>query len=172
MNAAAVRRTTAACLAASLLWLAALFAAPHALHADAGTPRRFAAATIYLAGRIVCHQRPERSFATDGHPLPVCARCTGVYAAAPLVILLALLLPAGRGRRLWDWTGTRRGILLAALPTAISVVAEWITGWTDPGVRAATGAVLGFGGAGLVCAAMRMRTQPTAAAMPPPLPTA
>lgn len=165
-------RTTAALLAASLVWLAALFAAPHALHAEAGAPRRLAAGAVYLAGRVVCHQRPERSFVAAGHPLPVCARCTGVYAAAPLVCLLALLLPAGRGRRLWDWTGTRRGILIAAAPTAISVAVEWITGWTDPGVRAATGAVLGFGGAGLVCASMAIRTEPAAAALPPPLPTA
>jgi len=169
---AAVSRTTAALLAASLVWLAALFAAPHALHAEAGAPRRLAAGAVYLAGRVVCHQRPERSFVAAGHPLPVCARCTGVYAAAPLACLLALLLPAGPGRRLWAWTGTRRGILVAVLPAAISVAVEWITGWTDPGLRAATGVVLGFGGAGLVCAAMTVRTQPAAAALPPPLPTA
>jgi uncharacterized membrane protein len=168
----AVRRTTAALLAASVVWLAALVAAPHALHAEAGAPRRLAAGAVYLAGRVVCHQRPERSFVAAGHPLPVCARCTGVYAAAPVACVLALLLPVGRSRRVWDWTGTRRGILVAVLPAAISVAVEWITGWTDPGLRAATGVVLGFGGAGLVCAAMTVRTQPAAAAMPPPLPTA
>ncbi len=167
-----MRSTTAACLTACLLWLAALVAAPHALDAESGAPRRLAAGAVYLAGRVVCHQRPERSFVAAGHPLPVCARCTGVYAAAPLVCLLALLLPTGRGRRLWDWTGTRRGILVAALPTVISVAAEWATGWTDPGLRAATGAVLGFGGAGLVCSAMTVRTPPALASMPPPLPTA
>jgi len=172
VTAAAVRGATAVLAAASLLWLAAILAAPHALHAAAGSPARIGAGVVYLAGRVVCHQRPERSFVAAGHPLPVCARCTGVYAAAPLACLLALLLPAGPGRRLWDWTGTRRGILVAVLPAAISVAVEWITGWTDPGLRAATGAVLGFGGAGLVCAAMTVRTQPAAAALPPPLPTA
>ena len=50
--------------------------------------------------------------------------------------------------------GTPRGVLVAALPTAVSVVVEWITGWTDPGLRAATGALLGFAGAGLVCASL------------------
>jgi len=169
---AAAGRTTAALLVASLAWLAALFAAPHALHADAGAPRRLCAGAVYLAGRVVCHQRPERSFVAAGHPLPVCARCTGVYAAAPLACLIALLLPAGRGRRVWDWTGTRRGILVAVLPAAVSVAVEWMTGWTDPGVRAATGVLLGFGGAGLVCAAMTVRTAPVGAALPPPLPTA
>ena len=62
--------------------------------------------------------------------------------------------PAGAARRLWAWAGTPRGVLVAALPTAVSVVVEWITGWTDPGLRAATGAVLGFAGAGLVCASL------------------
>jgi hypothetical protein len=169
---AAVRRLTAAFLAASLLWLAALVAAPHALHAEAGAPRRLAAGGVYLAGRVVCHQQPERSFVAAGHPLPVCARCTGVYAAVPLACLLALALPGGRARRLWAWAGTRRGILVAALPTVISVVVEWTTGWTDPGWRAMTGAVLGFGGAGLVCASLAAPPGRSTAPLPPPLPSA
>ncbi|MEO5821831.1 MAG: DUF2085 domain-containing protein, partial [Vicinamibacteraceae bacterium] len=89
-RAASVRRATVACLAASLLWLAAIFAAPHGLHAAPGAASRLAAGTVYLAGRVVCHQRPERSFVAAGHPLPVCARCTGIYAAAPLACLFAL----------------------------------------------------------------------------------
>jgi uncharacterized membrane protein len=170
MTAAGVRQVTASCLAASVLWLAAILAAPHALHAAPGDPGRLAAGAIYLAGRVVCHQRPERSFVAAGHPLPVCARCTGIYAAAPLACLLAIALPGGRARRLWAWAGTRRGLLVAALPTAVSVVAEWITGSTDPGLRAATGAVLGFAGAGLICASLTSRPAESAAALPPPLP--
>ena len=171
MSAAGVRRWTGAFLLASLLWLAAILAAPHALHAEAGAPVRLGAGTIYLAGRVVCHQRPERSFVAAGHPLPVCARCTGIYAAVPLACLLAIALPAGRGRRLWAWAATPRGVLIAAAPTAVSVVVEWITGWTDPGLRAATGALLGFAGAGLVCASLRLRPEASTAALPPPLPS-
>jgi Predicted membrane protein (DUF2085) len=163
---------TAAVLAASLLWLAAILAAPHALHAAPGGPGRLGAGTIYLAGRVVCHQRPERSFVAAGHPLPVCARCTGIYAGASLACLLALALPGGRGRRLWAWARTRRGVFAAAAPTAVSVVVEWITGWTDPGLRAATGAVLGFAGAALICASLTSQPEPSAAALPPPLPSA
>jgi uncharacterized membrane protein len=170
-SAAVVRRTTAGCLAASLVWLAAIVAAPHALHAEAGGAAKIGAGAVYLAGRVVCHQRPERSFVAAGHPLPVCARCTGIYAAVPLACLLALALPGGRGRRLWAWAATARGIVWTVLPAAISVVVEWITGWTDPGVRAATGAVLGFGGAGLVCASLQARPRPSTATAPPPLPT-
>ena len=172
MTSAGVRRATVACLSASLVWLAALLAAPHALHAAPGAPERYGAGAIYVAGRVVCHQRPERSFVVAGHPLPVCARCTGVYAAVPLACLLAVTLPGGRARRLWAWAGTLRGVLIAALPTAATVVVEWITGWTDPGLRAATGALLGFTGASLVCASLRLRPEASAAALPPPLPTA
>jgi uncharacterized membrane protein len=157
---------------ASLLWLAAILAAPHALHAAPGDPGRLAAGTIYLAGRVVCHQRPERSFVAAGHPLPVCARCTGIYAGASLACLLAVALPGGRARRVWTWARTPRGLLIAALPTALSVVVEWATGWTDSGLRAATGAVLGFAGAGLICGALIPRPERSAAALPPPLPSA
>ena len=42
---------------------------------------------IFAAGGLVCHQRPERSFFVDGHQLPVCARCTGLYLSGALGIL-------------------------------------------------------------------------------------
>lgn len=156
---------------ASLLWLAAIVAAPRALHAAPGAPARLGAGTIYLAGRAVCHQRRDRSFVAAGYPMPVCARCTGLYAGAPLACLMALVLPGGRARRLWAWARTRRGLLAAALPTVVSVVVEWIAAWTDPGLRAATGVVLGFAGAGLVCASFRSQPDPSAAVLPPPLPS-
>ena len=38
--------------------------------------------SCYAAGSIVCHQIPERSFHIAGVQLPVCARCTGLYAGA------------------------------------------------------------------------------------------
>jgi uncharacterized membrane protein len=30
-------------------------------------------------GYAICHQIADRSFQVDGHPLPLCARCTGIY---------------------------------------------------------------------------------------------
>jgi uncharacterized membrane protein len=156
-SSAAIRLATAAALAISLLWMAALLAAPHGVGGPQRTASRLLAGAVYLAGDVVCHQRPDRSFAAGGRPLPVCARCTGLYAAAPLACLLALLLPAGRLRRAWDWTLTRRGLVAAVVPTAVTVVVEWATGWTSAPVRAAAGAVLGFAGAGFVCAAIAHR---------------
>lgn len=35
-----------------------------------------------LVGYAICHQIPERSFHIDGHQLPLCARCTGIYMGA------------------------------------------------------------------------------------------
>ena len=40
-----------------------------------------AAALTYRAGGVVCHQDPDRSFHRGRMPLPVCARCTGLYGA-------------------------------------------------------------------------------------------
>ena len=42
-------------------------------------------------GYAICHQIAERSFEVHGHPLPLCARCTGIYLGvmAGLGIFLA-----------------------------------------------------------------------------------
>src|SRR5919201_700706 len=79
-------------LAASL-WLIALLAAPAALR----SPHPFlvgAAAVVYNAGSLVCHQRPERSFAIQGRAMPVCARCSGLYGSAAAGGILALFAAA------------------------------------------------------------------------------
>ena len=41
--------------------------------------RNSIALVIYTAFSKFCHQIPERSFEIAGHPLAVCARCTGIY---------------------------------------------------------------------------------------------
>jgi uncharacterized membrane protein len=85
------------------------------------------ASVVYLAAGQVCHQQPERSFETSGVAWPVCARCTGLYLAAPFGAFLALGL-AGRGRGLETQAALRgaRGIVaLAAVPTALTLAWEW-----------------------------------------------
>jgi uncharacterized membrane protein len=113
-------------LAASLSWAAALLAAPHAIAADG--PARVAAAFTYFGAGYVCHQRPERSFHVDGRQLPVCARCTGLYLAAPFGLAGALFMRRRGGADDRTYRRWRVAIVAAAIPTVISVGLEWIGG--------------------------------------------
>ena len=45
---------------------------------------------VYLAGSVLCHQLPARSFFLWGVQMPVCARCTGIYAGAAVAALVAI----------------------------------------------------------------------------------
>lgn len=47
-------------------------------------------------GYAICHQIAERSFEVHGHPLPLCARCTGIYLG--VMIGFGVLLVGQRGR--------------------------------------------------------------------------
>lgn len=46
----------------------------------------------------VCHQIPTHSFFLDGHQLPLCSRCTGIYLGALSVIALLSVLRPRAGR--------------------------------------------------------------------------
>jgi len=136
-------------LVASTAWLAAIpLAAFAASRPDPATvlPGAYGfALAVYATGHVVCHQLPLRSFHLWGVSLPVCARCTGVYAGAAAA---AIALTAGR----WRPSAVTRAttvdpklVLLAALvPTAVTLVFEWTTG-TMPGnwIRALAGVPLG-----------------------------
>ncbi|MFN8062678.1 MAG: DUF2085 domain-containing protein [Vicinamibacterales bacterium] len=107
-----------------VVWCAALVAAPVvAARAGTGGPvgPAVGATTVYLAGRLVCHQRPTRSFHLAGHQLPVCARCCGLYlgAAAGAVLAAARRRVASDDRRRLLW------LAAAAIPTAASLAVEW-----------------------------------------------
>jgi hypothetical protein len=141
---------------AAMAWPMALLLAPVA----AARPQSSAigypfALVMYAAGSVICHQRPDRSFHLLGGQLPVCARCLGIYAGAALLSLIAAArpdyspaLPFG-GTRHRATAGDRRSsartvLLISALPTAATVLAEWMTGAT-PGnwTRALSGVPLG-----------------------------
>lgn len=47
----------------------------------------------------VCHQIPSHSYFVDGHQLPLCARCTGIYLGVSASLVLLVLL-RGRASRL------------------------------------------------------------------------
>jgi uncharacterized membrane protein len=107
------------------------------------TAERRAAAAVYLAGHGICHQRPERSFVLAGQPMPVCARCTGLYAGGALGLLLW-----GLRRRRCAPERTRvalvRALAIAAVPTAASVMAAWAGVETPNLPRAVTALPLGI----------------------------
>ena len=92
------------------------------------------AAVVYLAGGRICHQRPERSFATRDVQWPVCARCSGLYLAAPFGALALVgrrrMFPGAKAPGLLPnalgLLPNARGLLvLAAIPTALTLLWEW-----------------------------------------------
>ncbi|MBD0274111.1 MAG: DUF2085 domain-containing protein [Acetobacteraceae bacterium] len=80
---------------------------------------------LYGSFRLACHQLPERSFHLAGHPLAVCARCSGLYAGA---LLGLLAYPLGRAVARTD-APRRAWLLWAAVPTtldfALGVLGLW-----------------------------------------------
>jgi len=104
----------------AVLWAATLFAAPYAL--TSGNAHLVSAATtVFSAAGLICHQRAVRSFHLAGVQLPVCGRCTGLYVSGAVGAVLAWIV----SRRPRVPSNTRSLLLLAAIPTALSVVLEW-----------------------------------------------
>ena len=111
---------------------------------------------IYAVGSVVCHQLPERSFDLHGAQLPVCARCTGLYLSGAAGVL-----------GWFGWKLTRawraapvppraaiRVVLIAALPTVITVATGIVGIWDGSNAARAVLAVpLGLS-AGVVVASV------------------
>lgn len=124
------------------LWLALLIVTTRLAAIPGGGVNSWFTAPVYLFGRVICHQRPERSFALWNTQMPVCARCAGVYAGA---FLAALLLNAGIPRRPLSSNAARRVLGVAALPTVITLAYEWTTrSMPSNEWRAAAGVPLGL----------------------------
>ena len=87
--------------------------------------------TVFAIGAAICHQLPERSFLWNGHPLPVCARCTGLYLSAGAGLLAWLAIKVARGWRPLPFNPgpTLTVLALAAVPTAVSYAAGLIGAW-------------------------------------------
>jgi uncharacterized membrane protein len=109
---------------------------------------------VYGVGSLVCHQLPQRSFRLFSAQMPVCARCTGIYVGAAVAAVVSAF---GHGRAVPDHRWDSRLVLsVAALPCAITLVAEWTTGVMPSNlVRAAAGLPLGAGVAWLVMTSTR-----------------
>ena len=126
-------------LLASTAWTAAIplaaFAATRA--ATSSIAYGFAIA-VYAVGRLVCHQLPARSFELWMTPLPVCARCTGIYVGAAVTAL------GFRGRLVTTRWNPKMVLLTALVPTAVTLVFEWTTGvMPSHWVRALAGVPIG-----------------------------
>jgi uncharacterized membrane protein len=114
-------------------WTAAIFFAPLAHGA-----MPVAADAVNAVASLVCHQRDDRSFHLKGERLAVCGRCTGLYVAGAIGALAGWFGVARAPAR------TRRLIVLAAVPTVITLAVEW-SGGANPGnvLRAASALPLG-----------------------------
>jgi uncharacterized membrane protein len=150
--------------AAAVIWALALPVAALARERSViGSPARVAADVVYVAGAVVCHQQPQRSFSLAKQRLPVCARCTGIYGSAAVA---AVLLSAGCVRRRWRWLFFPRQskaqllAMLAVCPTAMTLLWEWTIGITPSNaVRAAAGVPIGIFVSWLLVAAGRPKMQ-------------
>lgn len=92
-----------------------------------------------LLFRLMCHGLPQRSLELFGTPMPLCARCVGIYGGMLAGIALFVLLPVVRERIM------RRAALLAVMPLALDGLTQ-LTGLresTNP-LRLVTGAIAGL----------------------------
>lgn len=106
-------------------WVGLLGGAPLMVAPAASDTAAFAAAWTYRAGAMLCHQQTGRSFAVRGVQLPVCARCTGLYAGGAVGAVLAWfgLLAARRRAQVLRLSLDRwRAITVAC---AIPMIAVW-----------------------------------------------
>jgi len=106
----------------AVLWIAVLLLVPAAAAGSAGLPLLIHDLLYQAAGRI-CHQQPERSFHIGGLQLVVCARCLGLYLGGAAGALAAWTQGLSAPSR------SRRALLVAAVPTALTVALEGVGLW-------------------------------------------
>jgi uncharacterized membrane protein len=131
-------------ISAGAAWTALVVAAP-----------LFGWSAVYTAAHLVCHQIPGRSFHLGAGPLAVCARCLGLYLGA-LAGGAAALAPAVRPSRSTTGVSARWTLAAFAVPTALTLAAEW-SGWSvgNP-LRFAAALPLGAAAAWLVVRALEV----------------
>jgi uncharacterized membrane protein len=129
---------------AAVLWAGALILGAFiASRPEIGPASYTLSATIYGIGALICHQRPERSFQLWGAQLPVCARCAGIYLGAAVAAVIGSIVHLEAGRDA-PAKVLRFAILIAALPTLLTLTYEWTTGHMPANwLRAVSGFPLG-----------------------------
>ena len=121
-----MRPLRAAVFALTLVWPAALGIAMAARHGG----HELWSTVLYAAAGRVCHQQPTRSFTTAGLRWPVCARCSGLYLAAPFGAVLGWRRhpPSRLGSPIRSTErplGDIWYLAAAAAPTAVTLAVEW-----------------------------------------------
>jgi uncharacterized membrane protein len=153
----------AACI---VIWAVLLPVAPWLGRVD-GT-LALVAALADDAGAVVCHRRPERSFASAGRRWPVCARCSGIYLAAGVTLVAGLAFRARLGGApASTWRATFGA---AVVPVALTWALERTGAMAVPNLaRALSGAPLGAALAAVVLANLRLprRGQPSSSRSDP-----
>src|SRR5258706_2054179 len=115
-------------LIGSVIWAACIPLTALAANLPDSTPAVYGfAVAAYSVGHLICHQLPVRYFHLWGAALPVCARCSGIYAGPAL----ADMVFASRHRR----HDTARGqlepgllLLIERPPRPRSLAFPWATG--------------------------------------------
>jgi len=139
-------------IAGAVVWAAMLPAAAFAASRPAPASAWYGFAfVVYGAGSVLCHQLPARSFHLWATQLPVCARCTGIYAGGAIAAVVSVVrLKPDATYFHATYVGadrTRRARLLLAtafVPTAATLAFEWTTGQAPSNaVRALAGLPLG-----------------------------
>src|SRR6185295_13777249 len=111
-----------ALIGGSIAWAAALpLATLAASRPQNGSLVYLLTLAVYGIGSVVCHQLPARSFHLWAAQMPVCARCTGIYAGAAIAAFVALT-SFGRSLR---HDNPRIAVALASVPTVATLVYEW-----------------------------------------------
>ncbi len=97
---------------------------------------------LYDLVSYVCHQADSRTLSLAGRILPLCARCTGIYAGFLIAAAYQAVLPGRNGRQLPARPVSAASLVLILLLAADGVAARW--GASLPGNPARV--LLGLGG--------------------------
>jgi uncharacterized membrane protein len=90
------------------------------------------------AFRFFCHGIPERCFYVWGVPMPICARCTAIYAGLALSLVAFVLLP-----RMTEFAA-RMALLVAVTPLAVDGLTQLVRlRESTNALRSATGLLAG-----------------------------
>jgi uncharacterized membrane protein len=129
-------------------WVLAVLAAP--------VLPAWPAAFVYGVSSLVCHQLPERSLYWGPVQFAVCARCTGIYMGAALAAVAAA--GAGGARMAAVKPYVRLMLIAGAVPTAVTLAAEWLGVWL-PSHAARLAAGVPFGAAVMITIAIAVNSR-------------